>query len=76
MAEISIRRRNLESSLALSLLTIIEYSHWQEPYLENMAEQNFPAKCLFGFKKLHVVFLSAISNVRNLLFLCYRGVEA
>ena len=43
----------------------VEYSHWQESHLENMAEQNFPAKCLLGFKKLHVVFLSGKSNVRS-----------
>ena len=43
----------------------VEYSHWQEPHLENMAEQNFPAKCLLGFKKLLVVFLSGKSNVHS-----------
>ena len=42
----------------------VEYSHWQEPYLENMAEQNFPAKCLLGFKKLLVVFLPG-KNIVN-----------
>ena len=43
----------------------VEYSHWQKSHLENTAEQNFPAKCLLGFKKLHVVFLSGINSTQS-----------